>query len=80
MNFDLSNLGDLRKGSGNFSKEKYEVWLGFVVKIFTKSLHRGGVCWNAELEMASFVAIDFHIQTVCLSVFTLVMYFISLLK
>ena len=26
-----------------YSKEKYEACLGFLVKIFTKSLHRGGV-------------------------------------
>ena len=46
-------LGDLRRGSGIFSKvtflksvhskEKDEACLGVVVKFFTKSLHRGGV-------------------------------------
>ena len=46
-------LGDLRRGSGIFSKvtflksvhskEKDEACLGFVVKFFSKSLHRGGV-------------------------------------
>ena len=28
------------------SKEKHEACIGFVVKIFTKSLHRGGVTWS----------------------------------
>jgi hypothetical protein len=54
---DLGDLGDLRRGSegdqGFFSKitflklvlsnEKDEVCHSFLVKIFTKSLHRGGV-------------------------------------
>ena len=52
--FDLGDLSDLRRGSGIFfskvtflksvhSKEKDEACLSFPVKIFTKSLHRGGV-------------------------------------
>ena len=49
--FDLSNLGVLRIGSVNFfkflksvhSKEKDEACLSFLVNIFTKSVHRGGV-------------------------------------
>ena len=57
--FDLSDLGDLRRGSGNFfkitflksvrSNEKDEVCHSFVVEIFTKSLHRGGVIVLYEL-------------------------------
>ena len=51
--FDLGNLGDLRRGSGNFfnnsflksefSNEKHEVCHGFLVNIFTKSLLTVGV-------------------------------------
>jgi hypothetical protein len=42
--FDLSNLGDLRRGLKYMrSKEKDELCHSFLVKIFTKSLHRG-VC------------------------------------
>ena len=53
MSIDLSDLGDLRRGSGNFFKnyifeisafqQKDEVCHSFLVEIFTKSLHRGGV-------------------------------------
>ena len=53
MNFDLGNLYELRRGSNDFfknyilksehCKEKDEVCLSFVVKIFTKTLHRRGV-------------------------------------
>ena len=52
--FDLSDLGNLRWGSGTFFKNyifeisafqwKDEVCHNFLVEIFTKSLHRGGVC------------------------------------
>ena len=47
--FDISNLGDLRRGSKNTflksvpSNKKDEVYHSFLVEIFTKSLHRGGV-------------------------------------
>ena len=54
--FDLGDLSDLIRGSGIFfksyiprylksvhSKEKDEACLGFLIKIFTTSLHRGGV-------------------------------------
>ena len=53
MLFDLSNLGDLRRGSGNFFRnyifeisafqQNDEVCHSFLLEIFTESLLRGGV-------------------------------------
>jgi hypothetical protein len=57
--FDLGDLGDLRRGSGIFFKnyifeisaykERDEACLSFLVKIFTKFLHRGGVLDQSNL-------------------------------
>jgi hypothetical protein len=52
--FDLGNLSNLRRGSGNFFKHYvFEIsafqekrWGSFLVKLFNKSLHRGGVITN----------------------------------
>jgi hypothetical protein len=43
------------------SKEKYEACLGFLVKIFTKSGHRGGVRYVWEEENFSLMTQTYHI-------------------
>ena len=59
--FDPCDLGNPKRGSGNFFKnyileisvfqQKNEVYHSFLVKIFTKFFHRGGVCF-ISLAMA----------------------------
>ena len=65
------DLGDLRRGSGNFFKncifeistfqgKKNEACLGFKVKIFNKSVHRGGVAVCASFFAKSFDILIAH--------------------